>query len=67
MVGLTALPAWADESIFDAVKAGDKAKVELLIAKGADVKAKNNKGKTPLQVAKDKDVIAVLTAHGAHM
>lgn len=42
--------------------------VELLIAKGADVNAKNNKGKTPLQVAVDlnrREMADLLKKHGA--
>lgn len=64
---LSALPTHADEALnnalFDAVKTGDKAKVEALIAKGADVNARDNYGETPLDMAVDneyKDVVELL-------
>lgn len=61
-----------DSPLFEAVKKGDKAEVEALLAKGADVNAKdkNPVGQTPLHYAADttygrKDVAQLLLAKGA--
>ncbi len=49
LLALVASACAADESpLFEAVKKGDKAEVEALLAKGADVNAKDRHGKTPL-------------------
>jgi TonB family protein len=57
------------ENIFDAVKADDLAKVNALIAAGADVNAKDDTGETgPLDWAARQnhlDIMKVLLAHGA--
>ena len=42
---------------------GYKEIVELLIAKGADVNPKNDRGQTPLDWA-DKEIAALLRKHG---
>ena len=39
--------------------------VQLLIAKGADINAKDNSGRTPLNLAKNDDVKELLRKHGA--
>lgn len=51
LAGLSATTVWAGDSLFDAAKAGDKAKVEALLDKGADVNTKDFAGRTPLHVA----------------
>ncbi|MHC4592600.1 MAG: ankyrin repeat domain-containing protein, partial [Planctomycetota bacterium] len=50
-----------------AAMAGDKASVERLIAKGADPNAADSRGRSPLYVARNRDVAAVLVAHGANV
>lgn len=58
-----------DDSLFEAVRIGDKAKVEALLAKGAAVDAKwHSTGHTPLHSAASagkKDVVELLLAKGA--
>jgi cytohesin len=54
-----------NQQLFAAVKAGDKATVEALIAKGADVNAKDKYGQTPLYIAGTSDVADLLIDHGA--
>jgi hypothetical protein len=39
---------------------------ELLITKGADVKARDNDGETPLKIAKSDEMKALLRTHGGH-
>ena len=54
--------------LHDAARAGDKAKIEALLAQGADVNAKDNYGRPPLHWAvlwKRKDVAELLLAKGA--
>ena len=46
---------------------GHKNVVELLIAKGADVNAKNSKGDTPLHAAYKIDIIKLFIARGANV
>lgn len=70
LAGLVVGSAWADESLFDAVISGDKAKVEALIVKGADINArdKNNNDVTPLNLAAAAghlEIVKVLFTHGA--
>ena len=51
-----------------AASVGHKDVVELLIAKDADVNAKNRKGKTPLSLANEKghkEIVELLRTHGA--
>lgn len=57
-----------DSPLHEAVKKGDKAEVEALLAKGADVNAKNKFGSTPLHSAAssgEKDIAELLLAKGA--
>ena len=59
-----------DSPLFEAVKKGDKAEVEALLAKGADVNARNTNtpGMTPLieaAVEGRKDMVELLLAKGA--
>jgi ankyrin repeat protein len=57
-----------DSPLFEAVKRGDKAAVEALLAKGADVNARDESGDTPLHVASGngkKDIAELLLAKGA--
>ena len=52
-----------------AARNGYKDVAELLLAKGADVNAKTNKGTTPLSIAIQNhhdDVAALLRVHGAN-
>ncbi|MGB5013267.1 MAG: ankyrin repeat domain-containing protein, partial [Pyrinomonadaceae bacterium] len=54
--------------LHNAVSYSNKEAVELLIAKGADINAKNKDGKTPLQLAidsKNKEIAELLKKHGA--
>ena len=44
---------------------GHKEIVELLIAAGADVNAKGDDGRTPLDMADDKETADLLRKHGA--
>ncbi len=71
LAGLLAGTAWAaDEALFDAVRAGDKAKIEALISKGADVNAKDKYSWTPLHRAAQydkKDVAEYLISKGAYV
>ena len=51
-----------------AVQKGRKKAVELIIAKGTDITATDNKGQTPLQLAKEKgdtEIVGLLRKHGA--
>lgn len=57
-----------DSPLFEAVKKGDKAAVEALLAKGADVNAKDGYGDTPLHNAAyygKKDIVELLLDKGA--
>ena len=68
MVFATALQAWAaglNDKMTTAVTQGDLKQVEALIARGADVNARDNQGDTPLDKAANKDVAGLLIAHGA--
>ena len=47
------------------LRSGSKDAAILLIAKGADVKAKDEDGNTPLHIANNKDVASLLIAKGA--
>ncbi len=67
-LALTASAYAADDSpLFEAVRRGDKAAVEALLAKGADVNAKGEYGYTPLHEASrgQKDIAGLLLAKGA--
>mgnify|MGYP001564160072 CR=1 FL=1 len=70
--GLCLLAAGAhaadDSPLHEAVKSRDKAKIEALLAKGADVNAKNKDGETPLEMAafeENKAIAELLLAKGA--
>jgi ankyrin repeat protein len=69
LLALVASACAADDSpLFEAVKNGDKAAVEALLAKGADVNAKDKDGCTPLHWAASQgnsNVIKLLLAKGA--
>ena len=74
LVGLCFLAATAyagdDTPLHDAARAGDKAKVEALLAQGADVNAKEKNGWTPLHWAvryARKDLAELLLAKGANV
>ena len=57
-----------DSLLFEAVVKGDKAEVEALLAKGADVNAKDEIGRTLLHMAAmrgSKDIVQLLLAKGA--
>lgn len=67
-LALTASAYAADDNpLFEAVRRGDKATVEALLAKGADVNAKGEYGYTPLHEASrgQKDIAGLLLAKGA--
>lgn len=50
--------AAADNSpLHDAVAAGDRVKVEALLARGADLSAKDEEGKTALDYAEERDAL----------
>jgi ankyrin repeat protein len=72
LAGLPAWPVWADDSLntelLNAAEAGNKTKVEALVAKGADLDAKDKYGWTPLHRAVfngKNDTAALLIAKGA--
>ena len=50
--------------LHSAVREGHKEVIELLIAKGADVNAKDDDGTTPLDMADDKETADLLRKHG---
>jgi ankyrin repeat protein len=57
-----------DEELSNAVVASDHARVEALLAKGADVNKRNLQGFAPIHTAahqRDSDMIALLVKHGA--
>jgi ankyrin repeat protein/beta-lactamase regulating signal transducer with metallopeptidase domain len=53
--------------LHSAAMAGDKELVERLIAEGADPNAADDRGRSPLDVVRDRPVAAVLLAHGANV
>ena len=69
LLALIASAYAADDSpLFEAVRKGDKATVEALLAKGADVNARNIDGRTSLHLAAysgQKDIAELLLAQGA--
>jgi len=50
--------------LHSAAREGHKEVIELLIAKGADVNAKDDDGATPLDMADDKETADLLRKHG---
>ncbi len=55
--------------LIEAAKSGDTDQVQALLAKDADVKAKNNKGHTAMMLAQqegDKEIIQLLKKAGAN-
>ncbi len=68
-MALTAIAYAADDGpLFEAVRRGDKATVEVLLTKGAGVNARNEYGWTPLHSAAregKKDIAQLLLAKGA--
>ncbi len=77
LAGLGVQPVWAinnnvwakgDTPLTRAVASGNVAKVEVLLAHGANVNARDKTGHTPLHIASfdgHQAVAAVLIAHGA--
>lgn len=69
LAGLLVGSAWGDEALnkalFEAARHGDRAKVEALVSKGADVNAKNEYGSTALHATANREVAQFLIAHGA--
>ena len=68
LVQIASTHAADDSPLHEAARAGDKAQVEALLAKGADVNAKDNSGGTPLHRAANegrKDVVELLIIKGA--
>jgi ankyrin repeat protein len=70
LIGATAGPAMAGEPLFDAVRRNDVTAVSALIAKGADVKATDESGATPLMYAAlyaGPECLTALIDHGAQV
>jgi hypothetical protein len=72
IAGLLVGNVWADDALNNALSvaafSGDMAKVEALIAKGADVNAKDENGRTPLSWAAyydKREVVELLISKGA--
>jgi ankyrin repeat protein len=58
----------AELAIFRAVRAGDVAALRVAITRGGNVNAKDERGRTPLQIARERadvETIKVLEAAGA--
>ena len=59
---------WGTALLHYAAHDGLKDAAELFIAHGADVNAKDNEGKTPLEIAKEEghiEIVGLLRKHGA--
>ena len=51
-------------SLHESASWGQKGNIELLIADGANVNAKDEAGKTPLDSATSREIAALLRKHG---
>ena len=57
-----------DQSLFNALRAGSMAALRAAIARGANVNVKDERGRTPIQIARERndvDAVRVLEASGA--
>ena len=54
-----------NNNLLDAVKSGDKETTQKLIEDGADVNCEDFDERTPLDLAKNNEIIAILKKHGA--
>ncbi len=65
---LAAAPPSSSNALFEAIRAGDRAEVKTLLKKGADIRARDEAGNTPLMAAAqnaDASVLELLLKAGA--